>query len=64
MTRPSAASLIFLTERGWEEVRAALRIIASIEHEWTQRLGPRNIEQLRRLLTELGATADAAPKQP
>jgi DNA-binding MarR family transcriptional regulator len=51
------ASLIFLTERGWAEVREALRIIAGIEQEWVQRLGQRRMEQLRELLTELNAGA-------
>jgi DNA-binding MarR family transcriptional regulator len=47
------ANLICLTERGWAEVRAALSIIAAIEHEWEQRLGKRRLDQLRELLTEL-----------
>jgi DNA-binding MarR family transcriptional regulator len=51
------ASLIFLTERGWAEVREALRIIAGIEQEWARRLGQRRMEQLRELLTELNAGA-------
>ena len=50
------ASLIFLTERGWEEVRAALRIVAAIEKEWAQSLGTRRMEQLRKLLTDLERT--------
>jgi DNA-binding MarR family transcriptional regulator len=51
------ASLIFLTERGWAEVREALRIIAAIEQEWARRMGQRRMEQLRELLTELNAGA-------
>lgn len=47
------ASLIFLTERGWAEVREALSIIAAIEREWAHRLGKPRMEQLRELLTEL-----------
>jgi len=52
------ATLIVLTERGWDQVRAALAIIASIEKEWTRRLGKRRMEELRSALTELrsGAT--------
>ena len=53
------ASLIFLTERGWAEVREALGIIAGIEQEWAGRLGQRRMEQLRELLTELNAGAAA-----
>jgi DNA-binding MarR family transcriptional regulator len=55
------ASLIFLTERGWDEIRAALRIIAAIEQDWADRLGKRRMEQLRQLLTELGRTVGPAP---
>ena len=51
------ASLIFLTKRGWAEVREALRIIAEIEQEWARRLGRRRMEQLRGILTELNAGA-------
>src|SRR5579859_3299782 len=29
------ATIICLTERGWDEVRAALRIIAGIEKDWS-----------------------------
>jgi DNA-binding MarR family transcriptional regulator len=47
------ASLIFLTDRGWGEVREALSIIAAIEQEWTRRLGKRRMEELRQLLIEL-----------
>jgi DNA-binding MarR family transcriptional regulator len=51
------ASLIFLTERGWAEVREALKIIAGIEQDWARRLGKQRMEQLRELLTELNAGA-------
>ena len=47
------AALIVLTERGWEQVRAALGIIAAIEDEWTRSLGEDRMEQLRELLGEL-----------
>jgi DNA-binding MarR family transcriptional regulator len=48
------AALISLTDRGWEQVRAALRIIAAIEEEWAGRLGQPRMEQLRELLGDLG----------
>jgi DNA-binding MarR family transcriptional regulator len=48
------ATLVCLTERGWAEVRAALRIIAELEDEWARRLGRERMEELRRMLTELG----------
>src|SRR5437588_2256938 len=43
------AALISLTERGWEQIRAALRIIATIEEEWGSRLGEPRMQQLREL---------------
>jgi DNA-binding MarR family transcriptional regulator len=49
------ANLIVLTKRGWQQVRAALRIIAAIENEWEGVLGVRKLEQLRKLLAELHA---------
>jgi len=51
------ATIICLTERGWDEVRAALRIIAGIEKDWSRRLGERRMEELRELLTELNRPA-------
>lgn len=48
------ATLICLTERGWDEIRTALRIIAAIEEEWSQALGPDQMDQLRALLGQLG----------
>ena len=53
------AALVCLTDRGWDEVRAALAIIAAIEDEWTRSLGERRMQQLRKLLTELGGIATA-----
>ena len=50
------ATLICLTERGWEQIRAALAIIAAIEKEWTARLGTQRMEDLRSSLTELRGT--------
>ena len=46
-------ALIFLTERGWDEVEAALGIIATIEDEWTRRLGKARMRELRQALAEL-----------
>jgi DNA-binding MarR family transcriptional regulator len=61
--RPDAtdrrASLIFLTERGWAQVRAALQIIAGIEEEWARSLGTKRMEQLRKLLTDLDRAMNA-----
>jgi DNA-binding MarR family transcriptional regulator len=47
------AALISLTDRGWDQVRAALRIIATIEEEWTSGLGKPRMQQLRGLLGDL-----------
>src|SRR4051812_21531812 len=46
-------ALIRLTDRGWDEVRAALAIIAQIEDEWTQRLGVTRMRQLREALADV-----------
>jgi hypothetical protein len=61
--RDRRAALVCLTERGWEEVRVALRIIAAIEEEWSRLLGTERMAQLRELLSELGhkALAREAP---
>jgi DNA-binding MarR family transcriptional regulator len=47
------AALISLTDRGWEQVRAALRIIARVEEEWATGLGEPRMQQLRELLGDL-----------
>ena len=51
-------ALICLTDRGWDQIRAALSIIAEIEQDWGRRIGKRRMEELRDVLIELGATAD------
>jgi DNA-binding MarR family transcriptional regulator len=48
-------ALIALTDRGWEQVGEALKIIAGVEQKWARRLGKRRLQQLRELLTELDA---------
>lgn len=50
------AAVICLTERGWEQVRAALAIIAGLEQEWARTLGKRRMQELRKLLGELGTS--------
>jgi len=50
-------ALICLTDRGWDQIRAALSIINAIERDWARRIGKRRMEQLREVLTELGATS-------
>lgn len=46
-------ALICLTERGWDQIQAALSIIAAVEKEWTRRLGKARMEELRGALNEL-----------
>ena len=47
------ATLICLTQRGWQQVQTALAIIATLEHEWTTRLGEDRMRELRASLIEL-----------
>jgi DNA-binding MarR family transcriptional regulator len=47
------ATVICLTDRGWDETREALRIIAELEAEWAAALGEARMHQLRDLLAEL-----------
>ena len=58
-TTDRRAVLVCLTERGWAQVRAALAIIATVEHEWTTQLGEERMEQLRQLLTDVRQIAGA-----
>jgi DNA-binding MarR family transcriptional regulator len=58
------AALICLTDRGWDEVRVALRIIAEIEEEWARRLGRRRMAHLRELLAALAPTAEKPASRP
>jgi len=51
------ATLICLTEHGWDEIKTALAIIAAVEQEWETQLGAQRLQQLRELLTELGAAS-------
>lgn len=48
------ATLVCLTDRGWAQIYAAMAVIRVIEEEWTRALGERRVDQLRKLLTELG----------
>ena len=54
-------ALICLTDRGWQEVEAALAIIAEIEGGWTQRLGKGRMHELREALTELRPARTSEP---
>ena len=50
-------ALIRLTDRGWDQIRAALEIIAAIEDDWARRVGKHRMEELRDVLRELGVQA-------
>jgi DNA-binding MarR family transcriptional regulator len=50
-------ALICLTDRGWDEIKAALAIIADVEDEWARRLGKARMRELRKALAELRPAA-------
>jgi DNA-binding MarR family transcriptional regulator len=52
------ATLVFPTDRGWQQIRAALSVIAALEDEWTDRLGIQGMQHLRELLAQLGPAGD------
>ncbi len=47
------ASIVRFTERGWRQVRTALKILGDIEDEWARHLGRRKFAALRRGLLDL-----------
>jgi DNA-binding MarR family transcriptional regulator len=53
--RDRRAALICLTERGWDQIRASLAIIAKLEEEWTRTLGAARIQQLREVFSDSGS---------
>lgn len=59
--RPDAndrrVALICLTDRGWDEIKAALAIISQVENEWARRLGKARMGELREALAELRRAA-------
>jgi DNA-binding MarR family transcriptional regulator len=57
------ASLIFLTERGWDQIRAALTIIAGVEEEWERSLGARGMRELCKHLARLNQTIAPEPSR-
>jgi DNA-binding MarR family transcriptional regulator len=54
------AKLVRLTSRGDAAAAEGARIIASIESDWSNRLGPRRAKALRRALEELHETIQSA----
>lgn len=53
------ATLVCLTERGWDEMRACARILKDLDAQLANRLGPRRLEQLQDLLVDLTAALRA-----
>lgn len=47
------ATLVCLTDRGWEEMRACARILEGLETELAGQLGPGRLRQLHELLVDL-----------
>jgi DNA-binding MarR family transcriptional regulator len=52
------ATLICLTERGWNQIRTALAIIDAVEKEWSRKIGTQRMQQLRTTLSELRSLTD------
>jgi DNA-binding MarR family transcriptional regulator len=60
--RDKRAKLICLTDAGWEAMRTARRVIADIEADYAERVGPERFEAAAQTLDALrrALTADAA----
>lgn len=52
------ARLVRITERGAATVPIGAKVIAEVEREWTEHLGPRRMAQLRDALTRLRELTD------
>ena len=50
------AALVVITDRGREQIATARRLIAEIEREWEQRIGPERMAALRDALQTLDAS--------
>lgn len=59
--RDGRAKLICLTDAGWEAMRTARAVIAGIEADWAQRVGPERFETAAQVLDELLRDLSAAP---
>jgi DNA-binding MarR family transcriptional regulator len=62
--RDQRARIARLTDRGWGLIGTIRGVVEDVEAEWSERLGRRRFETLRRMLTELAATADAHVSRP
>ncbi|GAA4688679.1 winged helix DNA-binding protein [Pseudonocardia yuanmonensis] len=52
------ARLVRIAERGARSVEASRGIVAEVEAEWTAHLGPRRMEELRGILSDLREITD------
>ena len=53
------AQRVRLTAQGWDVVRASRELGHRVEHDWQQRLGREQLEQLKQILRNLIASFDA-----
>lgn len=53
------ATLVCLTERGWDEMRACAHILEELEAEFARQLGARRLRQLHELLVDLARALPA-----
>ena len=56
----AASRTVHLTPRGEAAMRASREIVAGVEREWAERLGPEEFDRLRALLGRLNAVAAAS----
>lgn len=52
------AALVVITDRGRAEIAAARRLIADIEREWSDRIGPKRMASLRQALEALAESME------
>ena len=52
------AKIVRLTERGYQASQAGKEIIQSIEQKWAEKLGVRDMQELRSLLQRLGSAVE------
>src|SRR5579875_1514917 len=58
------ARIVRLTPRGRQASAVAARVFTGLEARWEQRLGPRRMAQLRRMLAELASLQPVPPQPP
>jgi DNA-binding MarR family transcriptional regulator len=58
--RNRRATLVFFTERGWDEADTCSKILTELEEELDRRMGSERVQQLQTLLTEAIAVLQAS----